>query len=243
MTAYGERLAREIGGALARAGALVVSGLAQGIDATAHAAALDAGGRTAAVLGAGIDAYLQDVGGSARHLAARIVARGALLSQYPPDAPALGWMFARRNETMAALGDVVVVIEAPEGSGALITAADARRIGRPVHAVPGPVGATAARGSNGLIAAGRARALVDVAAFVAELGLGGAAAEVAPAHALAEILSAGPLHPDRAAASLGISPAALAALVLPLILDGRVVQTPDGRLALGQMRVGASASA
>lgn len=217
MTAYGERVARELAGAIAASGALVVSGLAQGIDATAHAAALDAGGLTVAVLGAGISAYLRDVPRARRALTARVIERGALVSQYPPDAPALGWMFARRNATIAAVANAVVVIEAPIGSGALITAREGARLGRAVYAVPGPLGAVASAGANELIASGAARVLTGPAS------LGIIAARSEPDDPILERLAAGPMPPD----ALGADAARVAAL----LLDGRIVALPDGRLA------------
>jgi len=120
MTPYGERIARELAIACAESGVVVVSGLAQGIDSAAHAAAFDARGETIAVVGEGLASF--DPHGRRRRLAARIRERGCLVSEYPPLAPAQGWMFARRNATIAALARAIVVVEAPHGSGALITA-------------------------------------------------------------------------------------------------------------------------
>src|SRR5438128_852002 len=102
MTPYGERVARELAGALAAAGAVVVSGLAQGIDCAAHRSALAAGGVSVAVLGEGITSFLANARGR-RHLAVELRPRGALVSPYPPVVPAQGWMFAKRNAVIAAL--------------------------------------------------------------------------------------------------------------------------------------------
>jgi len=121
MTPYGARVARELASACAEAGIVVVSGLAQGVDSAAHAGALDAHGRTVAVLGAGIASYLADARGRRRRLAYAIRSKGALISEFPPDAPPQRWTFAQRDTTIAALGEVTVVVEAPIGSGALIT--------------------------------------------------------------------------------------------------------------------------
>jgi len=151
MTGYGERVAREIAGWCASAKVVVLSGFAQGIDSAAHRGALDGGGRTIAVLGEGITLFLATVRGRRRPLAPRIRAGGALVSQYPPSFCAQPWAFAKRNTTIAALAEAVVVIEAGAGSGALITAGEARRLGRPVFAVPGPLGSVASAGTNALI--------------------------------------------------------------------------------------------
>src|SRR5213594_3816520 len=126
MTTYGERVARELAGACASEGVVVVSGLAQGIDSAAHRGALDGGGRTVAVLGEGIVFFLATVRGRRRPLVPRIRANGALVSQYAPSFCAQPWMFVRRNATIAALAEAVVVVEAGEESGALITAEAAR---------------------------------------------------------------------------------------------------------------------
>ena len=138
MTPYGARVARELASASAGIGIVVVSGLAQGVDSAAHEGALDAGGRTVAVLGAGLASYLEDARGRRRRLAHAIRAGGVLISEFPPDAPPQSWTFAQRDTTIAALGELTVVVEAPVGSGALITAAEARRLGRPLYAVSEP---------------------------------------------------------------------------------------------------------
>lgn len=215
MTSYGERVARELAAACAAAGVVVVSGLAQGIDAAAHAAALDARGDTVAVLGEGLASF--DPQGRRRRLAARIRERGCLVSEYPPLTPAQGWMFARRNATIAALARAVVVVEAPHGSGALITAADALALGREVYAVPGPLGSAASAGANELIASGRARVLTG------QESLGLHAPTPPERDEVLERLAAGPLSPDALRADAGH--------LAELLLAGRIVALPDGRLA------------
>jgi DNA processing protein len=147
-TPYGERVARQIAGALARGGACVVSGMARGIDAAAHLAALDAGGRTAAVLGTGIDvAYPR----AHRLLHQRIASSGVVLSEHGPGAAATPGSFPRRNRLIAALASVTIVVEAGLKSGALITAGHALDLGRTVAAVPGPVDSPQSAGSNELL--------------------------------------------------------------------------------------------
>lgn len=144
-TAYGHRMTREIVSALARGGATIVSGMALGIDAVAHKAALDVGGRTVAVLGTGADvAYPR------AHVALHreIASRGLVLSELPPGARSHGGSFPMRNRIIAALARLTIVIEAPMASGALITARRAEEIGRDVAMVPGPIDSPQSQGSN-----------------------------------------------------------------------------------------------
>src|SRR5262245_22903349 len=148
-TAYGVEVAESLAAELASRGVTIVSGLARGIDAAAHRGALAAGGRTLAVLGHGIehDIYPPEH----RTLARQIVEHGALISQFPPSLPPLSYHFPARNRTLAGLALGVVVVEAAERSGSLITAGFAGDLGREVFAVPGPITSAASRGSNGLI--------------------------------------------------------------------------------------------
>ena len=158
-TPYGTGAASQLGYELARQGGLVVSGLAKGIDGAAHQGALRAGGFTAAVLGGGVDP------GSAgsipspplfcsavrRRLYEDIAATGVLLSEYPPGTEPKGSHFPVRNRIISGLSLGVLVVEAPERSGALITANTALEQGRDVFAVPGPINADTSRGCNQLI--------------------------------------------------------------------------------------------
>jgi DNA processing protein len=147
-TAYGERVARELASTLARAGAGIVSGMARGIDAKAHEAALDVGGRTIAVLGTGVDvAYPK----AHRALHARIARTGLLLSELLPGDPAGPGSFPRRNRLIAALADVTIIVEAGVKSGALYTAQHALELSRTVAAVPGPIDVPQSAGSNELL--------------------------------------------------------------------------------------------
>jgi DNA processing protein len=166
-TAYGERVARALAGAFARAGACVVSGLARGIDAVAHRAALEAGGTTIAVLGTGADiAYPA----AHRSLHAAIAAGGLLLSEYPPGERANGGSFPRRNRIIAALAPLTIVVEAGVKSGALITAACATALDRRVAAVPGCIDQPQSEGANLLIRDG-AHIVASVEDALALLGL------------------------------------------------------------------------
>lgn len=147
-TPYGEGVAAELAAALAREGITVVSGLARGIDAAAHRAALEAGGRTVAVMGTGPDRIYPP---EHRELARAIEAQGALVTEYPPGTPPAPYAFPLRNRIIAALGLVTVVVEAGARSGALITARLADELSRPVYAVPGPIGRPQSLGCHRLI--------------------------------------------------------------------------------------------
>ncbi|HKY52024.1 MAG TPA: DNA-processing protein DprA [Candidatus Limnocylindria bacterium] len=229
MTAYGDRLARELAIACADAGLVVVSGLAQGIDSAAHRGALDGGGRTVAVLGEGIRIFTATLRGRRRPLVPRIRASGAIVSQYAPGFVAQSWAFAKRNATIAALADIVIVVEAGERSGALITADDASRLGRPLFAVPGQVGSAASVGTNALIASGRARALAGVQTVLDALGLPSADAVGSDPDPILALLAAGPLDPDSLRRRLRLGESEIAECLLRLMLAGALTRTPDGR--------------
>ena len=147
-TPYGVRAASQLGYELARQGALLVSGMAKGIDGEALKGALRAGGFTAAVLGGGADVVYPAAN---RRLYEDIAATGVLLSEYPPGTEPMGSHFPVRNRILSGLSLAVLVVEAPERSGALITANTALEQGRDVFAVPGPIDAPNSRGSNRLI--------------------------------------------------------------------------------------------
>jgi DNA processing protein len=230
MSPYGERVARELAVSLARAGIVVVSGLAQGIDCAAHASALEAGGASVAVLGEGLTSFLANARGRRRRIAAGIKERGALVSPYPPIVPAQGWMFAKRNAVVAALADAVIVAEAPTGSGALITAADAARLGRPLFAVPGPLGSRTAEGTNALLAAGTARVCLGADDVAAAIGAR-AVRDALPADPVLEALAVGPLDLDELGRRLRLDRSALRARLVVLIFSGAVVDRGDGRFA------------
>jgi DNA processing protein len=148
---YGVAVAEELGHLLSSAGLIVVSGMARGIDAAAHRGALEAGGTTLAVLGGGPDVIYP---AGERRLYARIVERGAAISEWPSAVAPTKWCFPARNRIMAALSQVTVVVEAAERSGSLITARLANDLNRTVGAVPGPVNSWLSAGPNHLLADG-----------------------------------------------------------------------------------------
>lgn len=148
MTEYGSHIAYSMAYDLATAGAVVISGMAKGIDGMAHRGALDAGGYTVAVLGCGIDrAY------PAEHLSLmnNIIRQGLVLTEYKPFTPPAGQHFPVRNRIISGLGVGAVVVEAPTKSGALITASQAMKQGKDVFAVPGKLGEVTSTGANELI--------------------------------------------------------------------------------------------
>jgi DNA processing protein len=182
---YGRRVAHALATTCAHAGVCVVSGLAHGIDGTAHQAALDAGGRTVAVLGTGPDICYPR---SHRLLQAQIARDGLLISEFPPGSTGHGGAFPQRNRLIAALASVTVIVEAPEKSGALHTANYAQDLGRTVAVVPNAIDVPSAKGSNALLREAGVYPILDVSDLLALLQLspaapcspvlGGTAAEV-----------------------------------------------------------------
>jgi DNA processing protein len=152
-SAYGAGVARMLGRELASAGLVVVSGLARGVDGEAHRGALEAGvgGATVAVLGCGIDRIYP--AGHAR-LAGEVAESGLVVSEYAPGVEPAPWRFPARNRIVAGLAAATIVIEARDGSGALITADFALEEGREVLSVPGEITSALAAGSNGLLRLG-----------------------------------------------------------------------------------------
>ena len=152
-SAYGLRVARTLGADLARSGVTVVGGLARGVDAAAHEAALDAGGRTIAVLGSGM---LNPYPPEHVDLLERVTRQGAVLSEFPLHAPPARLHFPQRNRIIAALAEGVVVVEAAQRSGALSTARHGLEQGRTVMAVPGPIDSESSRGTLEMLREGAA---------------------------------------------------------------------------------------
>jgi DNA processing protein len=238
-TAYGLRAVASLVPPVARHGVAIISGLARGIDAASHQAALNAAGGTIAVLGTGVDVpYPQEHA----HLYERIEAAGLLLSEALPGARAHPGSFPARNRLIAALADVVVVVEAGERSGALITAQAAAGIGRLVGAVPGPIDLPSSVGTNGLLRDGAQviTGAADIIGLLALTGRGRAAAigpqavtEASPPRFAAEALSDaerrvvqvldhGPRHTDELVGASGLSPRETAAAIASLTLVGVV---------------------
>lgn len=235
---YGMDQARRLAGDLARIGFVVVSGLARGIDASAHRGALEAGGRTVAVIPSGLDAI------TPRHhheLARAIAGRGALLTEWGSGGPRGRGVFVERNRLIAALAAATVVVEAASRSGALSTAAVARRLGRPVLAVPGDVDRETARGCHALLRHG-ARVCEEAADVLAAIGaprpgvagaVTGAGAGTPEARVLAALDDA-PRTVEALATASGLGvPATLSAL-LSLQWAGAATARPGQRWTRGR---------
>lgn len=164
-TAYGEGMAARLGLELARAGAVVISGLAQGIDSHAVKGALSGGGTVVSVLGGGID---KKYPWESRFLYDDVAAAGALISEYPPGTPHRGAHFPVRNRIISGLCDGVVAVEAAEKSGTMITMDLALEHNRDTFAVPGPANAPMSAGTNRLIRMGWAKLVTGAADILVE---------------------------------------------------------------------------
>jgi DNA processing protein len=217
-TPYGLTVARELGCGLSSAGVTVVSGLALGIDAAAHAGALEGAAPPVAVLAGGAD---RPYPASKRHLHAAVRAVGAVVSEMPPGFGVHRWAFVARNRLIAALAQVVLVVEATQRSGSLTTADLGAELGRTVAAVPGRVTCAVAAGTNGLIRDGAVmvrdvrdalEALAELTGDDYELGARGPALEpqlqqlldaIGAGHSTLPMLASHGLDPRTVLAGLG----------------------------------------
>ena len=244
-TPYGLEVAQQLGFALAARGITVVSGLARGIDSAAHRGALASGGRTIAVLGSGVDVIYPPEN---RRLAGEIAARGAVVSQFAPGTPPLPYQFPERNRVIAAMSLAVIVVEAAEKSGALITAGCAAELGREVLAVPGRVTSHESRGAHRLIqdGAGLVQDVDDVIRALparwqacvkapapaegtrAKAVSGAPAAERGDGGRVFDVLGDEPVTIDDVIERSGLPAGRATALLLELELTGRVRQI-DGK--------------
>lgn len=229
VTPYGRQVTEELATILAQNGVTVVSGLARGVDAIAHNTALKAGGRTIAVLGSGLDKIYPP---EHRPLAEKIYQHGAVISDYPPGTPPESANFPPRNRIISGLSLAVVVVEAGEISGALITADFAVDQGRDVFAVPGLVYAPQSKGTNRLIANG-ARILLQPSDVLEALDLTRnierrEIRRVVPTDAteaaLLSYLGALPVHVDDIRAQLNLPVEKISAALTMMELKGMVRQ-------------------
>jgi len=229
VSAYGREATRRLTTALARSGITIVSGLARGIDAEAHRAALKAGGRTIAVLGCGIDRIYPP---EHRKLAGEIIAHGALVSDYPMGTKPEGKNFPPRNRIISGLSLGVLVTQAGVRSGALITASYAAEQGRDVFAVPGSILTRGSAGTNALIQDG-AKVVLGPEDVLEELNLTmvaeqAEARQVLPADeteaALWAHLSAEPTHVDELGQQVGLPIAQVTSTLALMELKGMVRQ-------------------
>ena len=229
ITSYGRQLTDEIAAFLGSNGITVVSGLARGVDAMAHQSALRAGGRTLAVLGSGVDRIYPP---EHRGLADQIMERGAIISDYAPGTPPDASNFPPRNRIISGLSLAVVVVEAGETSGALITAEFAAEQGREVFAIPGSILAPQSKGTNKLIQRG-AQPLLSAqdlmqALDLTRMGEQKTARKILPSDAveaqLLKSLSDQPLHVDEIRNQTGLPIERVSATLALMELKGMVRQ-------------------
>ena len=228
-THYGREATQRIVGELAGAGVSVVSGLARGIDSVAHLAALDAGGRTLAVLGSGVDVIYPPEN---RGLVKRMLdeGRGAVLSEYPLGTEPDAVNFPPRNRIISGLSRGVLVVEAGVKSGALITVRFALDQGRDVFAVPGPITSRMSEGPNNLLKRG-AKVVTEAADILEELGMGMVVEHIEAARALPadpterlllDLLQDAPLHIDELTNGSGLPASTVSAVLTMMELKGMV---------------------
>lgn len=225
---YGAQVARMLGRELAGAGLVVVSGLARGVDGEAHRGVLEAEGLTVAVLGCGID---RDYPASNAQLSRRIEDRGLVVSEYEPGVEPAPWRFPARNRIIAGLCEAVVVVEARERSGALITADFALDEGREVFAVPGEITAALSAGTNALLKLG-ATPLTSAQDVLDALGIERTPAEattpVSPVAAqILELVREAPCGADELTARGALEAGAVSVALTELELAG-LVAAADG---------------
>ena len=239
-SSYGAAACRSLAGAAAEAGVVIVSGMARGLDAVAHAAALDAGGTTIGVLGNGFGVIYPAAN---RALYERVAREGLLLSEFPPGERPHAGSFPRRNRLISGLSRVTVVVEAAIGSGALITAGAALDQGREVMAVPGNITSPLSAGSNRLIRDGAAPVLepADLLQHFPEFVISSKRTAVQPAsrplpdalsheeRELAGLLGPNPIHPDELATRFKRPIGEVLGLISGLEIAGVIEQCP-GRL-------------
>ncbi len=241
-TRGGLEVAADLAAGLAAAGVTVVSGLARGVDGAAHQAAVAHGGASVGVLGSGLD-RLYPV--EHADLAAAMTQRGAVVSEHPAHMPALPHHFPLRNRIISGLAAAVVVVEASEKSGSLLTAMAALEQGREVMAVPGPVGPGRHRGGHALLRDG-ARLVEGADDVLAELGwalrpsaAGGQGTGLAP-DLVAELglePTAEDFSADEVVAATGRPIAAISARLAALEIEGRIYRSGGGRFMATRKRV------
>lgn len=242
-SSYGRRITDQICRDLALVGIPVVSGMARGIDACAHQAALSSGGMTVAVMGCGVDVVYPP---EHRRLYEAIVSSGAVVSEYPPGTEPSSYHFPARNRIISGMARGVLVVEAGPHSGSLITARLALEQGRDVFAVPGSIYAYTSRGTNSLIKSG-AKLVETAQDILEEVQPHGFAkkpslpviepADLGPEQrAIFGLLGEDPLHIDVLAERAQLHPGRVAAVLLELELKGLIVELPGKYFTRATMR-------
>ena len=222
--------AYEIAFDLARAGVVVISGLARGIDSSAHRGAIDGGGRTIAVLGTGIDLVYPSEN---MELSRNITENGLLVTEFPPGCHPEDWHFPKRNRIISGLSKAVVVVEAKERSGSLITARLAADQGRDVMAVPGTIVGGRNRGANALLRDG-AKLVESAVDILQELGLDDRLARRGPDGEGREVVA---FTVDEIARQLKISAGEALSRLLEWELTGEVQRIGSGRFIRSRGKV------
>jgi len=222
---YGRRTARALARELALCGVAVVSGMARGIDAEAHQGALDGGGVTVAVLGSGIDVIYPP---EHERLSNSIIEKGLLVSEYPPGADPARHTFPERNRIISGLAGAVVVVEAGEKSGTMITVGTALDQGREVLAVPGEITRSSAVGSNRLIRDG-AGIVRETADILRAMGIG----ERTPVEPMVNdpllaLIRTREATPEELSRVTGLAESEIRARLFDLELSGLAVRRPGG---------------
>ena len=239
-TEYGLQAAADLGSGLAKNGAIIVSGLADGLDSAGHRAAVKNDCPTIAVMGVPIDRTYPAANAALRQ---QIERKGCVISEYPPYSEYVGPnCFLQRNRLIAALSSAVLVVEAREKSGTMSTVAHAERYGKPVYAVPGSIYSPNSAGTNDLLRDGRARAVAGAADLLAALGLHtrqaapAAAKQPAPLSDTERRVLAGigpkPVGIEELCVSTGLPMSALLGTLMKLELTGRVYKQPGQRYVL-----------
>jgi DNA processing protein len=237
-TAYGKAAAVQLGRETVSEGLVVVSGMARGIDAAAHKGALEGHGTTWAFLGCGVDVVYPP---EYQHLAQAILEQGALLSEYTPGTPPEANNFPVRNRLISGAARGVVVVEAAEKSGALITVDFALEQGREVFAVPGPIFSPLSRGTHDLIKQG-ATLITGVRDILGEVRR--QAPSLFPAFSegndtpaqqkIIALLSDVPAHIDRIIDESALAPEDIALTLMELELQNRIIQLPGQHFVLAR---------
>ena len=239
-TEYGLNAAADIGGELARNGAIIVSGLADGLDSAGHRAAVKNDCPTIGVMGVPIDRTYPAANVALRH---KIEQKGCILSEYPPRSEGVGANgFLQRNRLIAALSSAVLVVEAREKSGTMSTVAHAERYGKPVYAVPGSIYSLNSAGTNGLLREGRARAVCRAADLLEPLGLRARNTAVVTAkqpepvsdteRKVLACIGPKPVGMEELCVNTGLPMSTLLGTLMKLELSGRVFKQPGQRYVL-----------
>ena len=239
-TEYGLNAAADIGGALAKNGAVIVSGLADGLDSAGHRAAVKNNCPTIAVMGVPIDRTYPAANAVLRH---KIEQKGCVISEYPPESDAVGTVgFLQRNRLIAALSGALVVLEAKEKSGTMSTVAHAERYGKPVFALPGSIFSPSSAGTNALLRDGRAKAVCTAEDLFGTLGLSAARPAPPPKAApqplsenerlVLSCMSGRTQGIEELGVRSGLPTAALLGVLMRLELSGRVTCLPGKRYIL-----------